>query len=92
MFEKLRRQVKLAGELKTLVHTMKGMAAVGMRSAEQAVFAARAYQDVVYQGLGVILRTQGWRRRCDRRKADRRLWWGATLECAAPSIMWSVST
>lgn len=53
--EGLQRQVRTAGQLPSVVKTMKTLAAVSIRQYEKAVESPKAYQRTVELGLRIVL-------------------------------------
>ena len=58
--EKLRHQIASAGELGSVVRTMKAMAASSVNQYEEAVRALEAYHQTLQLALGACLRQQRW--------------------------------
>ncbi|NLC32681.1 MAG: F0F1 ATP synthase subunit gamma [Clostridiales bacterium] len=55
----MRRKIKSAGDLKSVVRTMKGMASSSIGQYERAVASLSAYYATIEQGLGLCLREIG---------------------------------
>lgn len=57
--ETLKRQIRTAEDLHTLVRTMKALAAVNIRQLEEAVHSLSEYQRTVELGMQVVLKQRG---------------------------------
>lgn len=57
--ETLKRQIRTAEDLHTLVRTMKALAAVNIRQLEEAVHSLSEYQRTVELGIQVVLKQRG---------------------------------